>query len=152
MTPRELQTLIHSTADCADHIHTNEMPAISGIEARAKDQAVADVINGLGVAVQVTSRQIGLGTVLDALGPDDGAGVLDALYAIAGTSRPVYYAMKLLERGELDVGMASTREQIDKLVGVVMSVQQAAAIKALAESPVTITAAQVSVALRGPWE
>lgn len=152
MTPRDLQTLIHSTADCADHIHINEMPAISGYEVRAKDQAVADVINGLGVAVQITSRPIGLGTVLDALGPTEGAAVLDTLYAMATTVRPVYYALKLLEQGGLDVGMTSTRAQIDALVGSAFTAEQAAVIKTLAESPEIITAAQVSVALRGPWE
>jgi len=36
---------IQANPACAEHIHTNEMPKISGQEALAKDQAIADLIN-----------------------------------------------------------------------------------------------------------
>lgn len=134
---------------CAPHVHTSEMPRIGGQEARAKDQAIADILNAGGAITTITRRTLGIGTVLDALGPTDGAAVLDALYALAASVRPIHYALMLLERGDLDVGMASTRAQIDALVGSALTAEQAARLKSLAEEPVPVTAADVSIALRG---
>ncbi len=89
---------------------------------------------------KIVSKQIGFGSVLDALGPIDGATVLDILSAAKDTNRPLFWAWNLLERGELDVGMASTRAQIDALAAAgAMTTAQADALKALAVQPDTVT-------------
>ncbi len=146
-TPRELQTHILSVIECAPYVQTNEMPKISGSVVRAKDQAIANILNAAGSFKRLNTRMIGIGTVLDTLGADTGAAVLDGLYAAASADRALFYALKLLERGELDVSLSSTRAKMDALLPTGI----AAALKALAETPETISAAQVSVALRGPW-
>lgn len=154
-TPRELQDeILHGpyAASCAAFVHTAEMDKISGVEARRKDQAIADILNSSGAFRTLVPRPIGIGTVLNTLGPADGAVVMDALYALSATVRPLHYALMLLERGDLDVGLPAVRGQIDALVPAVFSEGQATLLKLLAEEPEIVTAAQVSVALRGPWE
>lgn len=135
--------------DCASYVVLPGAPKTPGSVVRGMDQTIADIVNAAGVFKVIGSRPIGIGTVLDALGPTDGAAVLDALYTLAASARPIHYALMLLERGELDVGLASTRAQIAALVGGPITADQAAALLALAESPEPVSAAQVSVALRG---
>lgn len=150
-TPQNLRAAILASEACLPHVHLAEMPAITGAEARAKDQAVADILNAAATYREVVSRTIGIGTVLDTLGAEAGALVLDSLTALSASIRPLHYAMILLDRGDLDVGLESVRNQINALTPTVFTPQQAQAILALAEQPITITAAQVSIALRGPW-
>lgn len=85
-------------------------------------------------ATRFAPTLIGVGRVMDCLGPVEGAAVLDALDALRATVSPVKWAWLLLERGELDVGLASVRMQIDALTPSVFSVEQAAKLKALAPS------------------
>ena len=77
----------------------------------------------------------GIGTVLEALGPTDGAALLDTLEGMAATVPAVKWAFVLINRGELDFGSAATRGMIDQLI------QEPArsALKAVAEvaDPVT---------------
>lgn len=97
------------------------------------DRQIADAINAKTVPI-VASKTIGIGSVLVALGANDGAAVLDRLEALAGTTPAVKWAMRLLERGELDIGLEVTRQQIDTLCAAnVMSEAQRDTIKALAE-------------------
>ena len=85
---------------------------------------------------RLVTTMIGFGKILDALGPTDGASVLDTLEQIKATNSALKWAWYLLERGELDVALASTRGQIDVLASAgAMTTDQAAAIKALAETP-----------------
>ena len=91
---------------------------------------------------------IGFGKVLDALGPVDGATVLDTLDAAKATNRPLFWAWTLLERGELDVSLASTRAQIDALAGAgAMTTAQADALKNLAVQDDPVTVHDVALAL-----
>ena len=95
---------------------------------------------------------IGYGTVLEALGAEAGAAFLDALTALAanGTSSPVKWALKLLDRGELNIGSSATRAQLDALAAVsVMPQAVADALKGLALVPDVISASQVQQALEG---
>jgi|SRR5665647_280151 len=97
---------------------------------------------------------VGYGTVMDALGPVDGANVLNALESLAAQSAPVKWAMKLLDRGELDISKLSTRGQIQALVGVVFTQTQADILLALAATPDPITEFDVRCALwdaAGTW-
>lgn len=98
--------------------------------------------------VRVQSRLGGIGLVLETLGPDLGAALLDALDALRGTSSPIKWAWVLIERGELDFGSAATRGMIAQLrdAGVIPA-PAAAALLAIAEVPDPISAHEVGAAI-----
>jgi hypothetical protein len=99
---------------------------------------------------KLIDRNIGYGTVMEVLGAEDGAAFLDALTALAATSSPVKWALKLLDRGELNIGSAATQEQMDALASVgVMPQSVADALKSLAIVPDVITPQDVQTALEG---
>ena len=82
---------------------------------------------------KVVDLNIGYGTVLEVLGAEAGSAFLDGLTALAATSSPVKWALKLLDRGELNIGSAATRRQLDALAaGGVMPQAVADALKGLA--------------------
>lgn len=142
MTPQQ-QAALESVAGRA--LSAAEFAEIDPLLPARNDVAIAAVLSA--GRVRVESRMINVGSVLDVLGPADGAAVLDALEALKPAVPAVRWAFVLLERGELDVGLASTRGQIDALTGVVFSPAQAAAIKGLAEQPDPIAVGAVSDAL-----
>ena len=110
--------------------------------------ALAEIISA--GRTKVVDLNIGYGTVLEALGAEAGAAFLDGLTALAATSSPVKWALKLLDRGELNIGAAATRGQLDALAaGGAMPQAVADALKGLAVSPDEITASQVQQALEG---
>lgn len=99
---------------------------------------------------KVVDLNIGYGTVLEVLGAEAGSAFLDGLTALAATSSPVKWALKLLDLGELNIGAEATRGQLDALAaGGVMPHAVADALKGLAVSPDEITASQVQQALEG---
>ena len=57
-------------------------------------------------------------------------------------------AWRSLIKGGFDVGDMTVRAGLDMFVGSLLTAEQASAIKALAESPDIVTAADVSIALR----
>lgn len=82
---------------------------------------------------KVIDYSIGYGTVLEVLGAEAGSAFLDGLTALAATSSPVKWALKLLDRGELNIGAAATQQQLDMLASVgVIPVDVAEALKNLA--------------------
>jgi len=97
--------------------------------------------------VVLVERMIGIGTVMDALGPADGAALLASFEAQVATDPVVKYGWFLLERERLDVGLASTRAMLDEL----LPVEAASVLKGLAEQAVTagVTAQQVIDAMEG---
>lgn len=99
--------------------------------------------------VRLGTRMVNVGTVLDVLGPSEGAAVLDALDALRGTVSAVRWAFILLERNELDVALDSVRGQIDALTGVVFSPAAATALKALAERHDPVSEFAVRCAIYG---
>ena len=100
---------------------------------------------------KVIDYSIGYGTVLEVLGAEAGSAFLDGLTALAATSSPVKWALKLLDRGELNIGAAATRGQLDALAaGGVMPQAVADALKALAVVPDVITPDQVKDAMFNP--
>lgn len=136
MTPTEIRAAI--AADPA-------------LQALVPDSAALAAALSVG-RTRVVQRLGGVGAVMDALGPDVGAEVLDALDALKATSSPVKWAWVLINRGELDFGLPSTR-------GVIVQLQQAgafgeqgeaiaAALLAIAEEPDPVSAAQVELAIR----
>lgn len=92
-------------------------------------------------------RMIGVGTVLKYLGPVAGAAMLDQIAALCETDATVRWGWYLLERGELDVALDSTRAMLDAL----LPAEAAAVLKALAETTVTagVTWEQVRDAMEG---
>jgi len=97
---------------------------------------------------KVVDLNIGYGTVLEVLGAEAGSAFLDGLTALAATSSPVKWALKLLDRGELNIGAEATRGQLDALAaGGVMPQAVADALKGLAMGPDIVTAEQVADAM-----
>lgn len=131
-----LRDEILSRQDCADALAIRDCGALAEILSAGRTKLI--------------ERNVGYGTVLDTLGADVGSAFLDALTALATTSSPVKWALKLMERGELNIGAAATQAQLDALATAgVMPVAVADVLKGLAVSPDEITASQVQQALEG---
>jgi hypothetical protein len=100
---------------------------------------------------KIVEYNIGYGTVMETLGADNGAAFLDGLTAVATTSSPVKWALKLLDRGELNISADATQTQLDALAaGGVMPQAVADALKALAIVSDVITPEQVMDAMFNP--
>lgn len=94
---------------------------------------------------KVVDLNIGYGTVLEVLGAEAGSAFLDGLTALAANSSPVKWALKLLDRGELNIGAAATQSQLDALASAgVMPQAVADALKGLAVVPDEVTAQEVT--------
>jgi len=131
-----LRDEILSRDDCADALAARDCGELARILSIGRTKLV--------------DLNIGYGTVLEVLGAEAGAAFLDGLTALAATSSPVKWALKLLDRGELNIGAAATRGQLDALAaGGVMPQAVADTLKGLAVSPDEITASQVQQALEG---
>lgn len=81
------------------------------------DWAAADVLNQPDeqqpVVVTWARTEVGVGTILDVLGPSAGANLLDVL---KNASDPVLrWGMHILERGMLDISLGSTQVQLQAL-------------------------------------
>jgi len=121
-------------------------PEFATLIASKDTQAVARVLSVGRVALK--ERLAGIGTILVTLGAVEGPALLDALVAATESNRLVYWAWKLIESGQLDLGQPLTRAQIDVFVALgVISAGGGAALKALAEYPTPITEYAVRVAL-----
>lgn len=131
-----LRDEILSRPDCADALAARDCGELARILSVGRTKLI--------------DYSIGYGTVLEVLGAEAGSAFLDGLTALAATSSPVKWALKLLDRGELNIGAAATRGQLDALAaGGVMPQAVADALKGLAVSPDEITASQVQQALEG---
>ena len=92
------------------------------------DWAAANILNApdstLPVVVSWEPTSLGVGSIMDTLGVEEGAALLNNFEA---SSDPVMkWGLRVIEAGELDVARVSTRTQIQALVsaGVLTSVQQ----------------------------
>lgn len=131
-----LRDEILSRPDCADALAIRDCGALATILSVGRTKLI--------------ERDIGYGTVMDTLGAEAGAAFLDGLTDLATTSSPVKWALKLLDRGELNIGAPATQAQLDALATAgVMPVAVADVLKGLAVSPDEITASQVQQALEG---
>lgn len=150
---------IQASPACAPHVYTNDQPKLSGAEVAVKDQAIADILS-VG-RMQVVSHVVTERGVLEALGPADGDAFLTALESIQvpenlpGALRPHIGAIRRgvawLKSDGLDVGSGTARSLLDGLAAfTVVSAIAVSRLKALAERPAVVTAADVSRAVRGP--
>ena len=105
--------------------------------------AIAAAVNAGRVKVVPTLG--GIGTVLETLGPINGAELLDNLEAMAATNSAVKWAFVLINRGELDFGSTATRQMIDLLIPGAPG----DALKAVAEKPDPLTPARIANILDG---
>ena len=97
---------------------------------------------------KIIPRFIGIGTIMDTLGPVNGAALLDAMDALKATNNVIKWAWVLLESGTLDMGSQATRAELDGLVTANTIPQAAAdALKALAVVPDPVTWQQVAAAI-----
>jgi len=117
-----LREEILSRPDCADALAARDCGALAAILSAGR--------------TKVIDYSIGYGTVLEVLGAEAGSAFLDGLTALAATSSPVKWALKLLDRGELNIGAAATQSQLDVLATAgVMPQAVADALKGLAIVP-----------------
>lgn len=88
-----------------------------------------------------------LGTPMKYLGAEAGATLLETMSALSESNPVVKWGFKLLERGELDLGLDSTRAMLDEL----LPAEAAAVLKGLAEQTVSanVTDQQVIDAMEG---
>lgn len=88
-----------------------------------------------------------LGTPMKYLGAEAGAQLLETMAALAESNPVVKWGFKLLERGELDLGLDSTRAMLDAL----LPPEAAAVLEGLAEQTVTagVTVQAVVDAMEG---
>lgn len=149
-------------AECAPHVVTNDMPKDQ--DYMTKDQAIADILNA-GRAPKIIKREVGDGLISLALGVPAGPVFLMQLEMLSNQSvtpetppeqmaqiAVARQAWRSLNRSGFDVGDLTVRAGLGMFVGSLLTAEQATAIKALAETPDVVTAAEVSRALRGPWE
>lgn len=126
-----LKDEILSRPDCAEALAIRDCGALAAILSVGRTKTV--------------EKLIGYGTVLEALGAENGAAFLDGLTAVSASSSPVKWALKLLDRGELNIGAAATQSQLDALAaGGVMPQAVADALKGLAVVPDEVTAQEVT--------
>lgn len=92
------------------------------------DWAAAEVLNQPDpqqpAIVSWHATELGVGTILDVFGPSAGAALLDVLKN--STDPAIRWGMHIVERGQLDVSLASTRAQLDALTqtGVITDTQR----------------------------
>ena len=109
-------------------------PDMQGLGAESIVAALNAPDPSLPAVVELRPTRIGPGTIMGVLGATAGAALLDTLTALAPQSPPIRWALRVIDRGELDLSVDKAREQIDTLAaGSVMTAAQAAALKALAE-------------------
>ena len=114
-----LRDEILSRSDCADALAIRDCGALAEILSAGRTKLI--------------ERNVGYGTVLEVLGAESGAAFLDSLTTLAATSSPVKWALKLLDRGELNIGAAATQTQLDMLAaGGLIPAEVCAALKGLA--------------------
>jgi hypothetical protein len=79
------------------------------------DWRVAEILNSpdttLPIITEWKKTELGFGSVLSALGINEGSDVLDNLFSIP----QMKWAFKVLEQGNLDISLSVTRQQIQQL-------------------------------------
>ena len=96
-------------------------------------KAIADALSA--GRTRLVERFVGIGTMLAVMAPNGGA-LLDALEAMAASNSNVKWALKLIEAGNMDVGMVATRMQLSAFAQAAPQMADGInALMALAEVP-----------------
>lgn len=158
MTPRNLQTEILSgplAGDCAPFVHTGDMPKISGAEAAAKDQAIADLLNASGL--YATSSAVPAWQAKKLLikrGRWRGI-VLASENPAHPAVETAYAAVALAEDARMDADFLdpSAAPLMSALVATsLISADDRVSLENLSRRPSAFSGAEVGRAMRGPWE
>ena len=94
------------------------------------DWAAADALNApdatLPAVVSWERTALGIGGIMDALGPQDGAALLDKVQALASGNPVLRWGFRALESSGLNLSFASTRAQFNELTtaGVLTAAQR----------------------------
>lgn len=115
-------------------------------------QAIADALSL--DRKKTIERMAELGTPMKYLGAEAGAALLDTMEALSATNPTVKWGFKLLEKGQLDLGLESTRQMLDALLPVETYGAAASVLKGLAEVPDPVSEFDVRCALlndNGTW-
>jgi hypothetical protein len=103
------------------------------------DWEVSNLLNGPDLTLPPVTGLVktlaGPGLIMETIGADEGAALLDSMVQLSQISSPVKWAMKMIvDKDGIDVASLAFRQQLDSLVqiGKIASVN-AAKIKALAE-------------------
>lgn len=158
MTLLELRAAIlsgpHATA-CAPYVHSNDMPKITSAEAHAKDQAIADILNDSGTYAASVSVPAWQAKKLLIKRGRWRAIVMAAADVQHPAIEAAYAAVALAEDARMDADFLdqAAAPLLAALVAAnLLSAGDRAALEALSRRASTITAAEVSKAVRGPWE
>lgn len=120
MTAEEIRAIITADAELKALV-----PDVAAIKAELESRYVT-----------VQPKLGGIGTIIEAIGQEEGPALLDALDAMRAQSSLFKWGWYLVERGDLDFGATTTRNLIDGLVvQTVISAEAGAKLKALAETP-----------------
>ena len=161
MNYRDLQALILASAACAPYVYDNAQPKISAAEVLVKDQAIADILNAdptRKVVVEYWLTDRGLVSDLVAAHGDTtlSDAILTKLDALAASSRSVKALVNRVETDPqgINFGDAALQTQFKKWAvdGVFTQAELAAVLALPMRDAPPITAADVSRAVRGPWE
>lgn len=136
MTPAQQSAL---EAIAGRGLTADEMAAIEPHLESRNDGAIAAL---LPAAVNVVSTPIGVGTILAVMAPS-GGDFLNGLEGMAASDANVKWSLKLIERGEFDIGHPVTRLQLSAFAQVNPALAPAiSALLAVAErtEPVSINA------------
>lgn len=99
---------------------------------------------------RIATRLGGIGVVMETLGADEGAKVLNKLETLRITNASIKWGWYLIERGELDFGSDVTRNMIDMLEGGgVISKASADLLRKIAVFPAPVSVAEVIQAMEG---
>lgn len=113
----------------ADRLKRPDLASLPDWDAAARLNAPDPTLPAI---IEWRPTQIGIGTVLDALGPDAGATLLDALETLAETAPVVRWGLELIRGSGLDISRPSARSQLSALVaGGILQQAEADALLAL---------------------
>lgn len=110
-----------------------------------------DLATSLSVGLTKTvPTKIGIGAVLATLGAVSGAAILDTLTTVSGSNRPLYWALQMLSREQLDMSDPNVSAQMALLVTAgILTQAQSTSLLNLAIQPAPISTGQVSTLLNG---
>ncbi|OOV05764.1 hypothetical protein [Rhodoferax fermentans] len=159
MNYRDLLTEILASADCAPYIHNSAAPKISAAEVLVKDQAIADILN-TGRTVVGECWLTDRGLVSDLVAATGNTAMPDAILTkldtLAASSRSTRALMNRLENDAKGVNFGDVGLRAQFAQWTQADVFTQAELDAVLNLPMQpapkITAADVSRAVRGPWD
>jgi hypothetical protein len=136
------------------------MPLLQDLQAKCPNEVASRDVAAIAAAFNAGRTRLvpvlgGIGLVMETLGPEGGAALLDGLEAMSAQSSAIKWGLRLINMGQLDFGAVATRGMIEQLVATQAIPQPAAdALLALAVVPDPVSERDVMLALydaAGNW-